>query len=113
MSAIEFTEEDLEARMLRPTAPSRLAETFHQVAGRVAKAHGLTTMKMLGVGRFKHLAEARRELYRELRVLGWSYPEIGRACMGRDHTTIMYALSAKRRKHRHGDVTHIQGDHHG
>jgi hypothetical protein len=31
-------------------------------------------------------------------VAGWSYPEIGRALGGRDHTTVMHGVSAIRRR---------------
>ena len=95
MSAIEWTEEELEARANGMRAkPIAIDKSFEEAALRVACKHGVTVAQMLGPKRFGHLVRARAELYRVLRAppFSWSYPAIGHACGGRDHTTILAAV---------------------
>lgn len=47
--------------------------------------------------RFAHIVKARRAVCVRLKELGWSYPAIG-VVMGRDHTTIMALVGAKKRR---------------
>ena len=57
-------------------------------------ASGLTPGQVLGRDRHRGRIEARRALYRALRVRGLSYPAIG-YLVGRAHTTVMNALREK------------------
>jgi chromosomal replication initiation ATPase DnaA len=95
MSAIEFTEEDIERASSRQ-APSlaKAHGTAEQAAEEVAKRHGVRVRDMLGPSRLAHLVRARADLYRVLRAppFSWSLPAIARFAGGRDHTTILSAL---------------------
>jgi chromosomal replication initiation ATPase DnaA len=93
MGVVEFSEEQLSRidHSLSQTVIQRRA-TAQALAMKVARMHGLTVEEMLGRRRFVHLAEARADLYRELRAKGWSFPAIGHFCGQRDHTTVMAAL---------------------
>ena len=100
MSAIEFTEEDLAAADARAKALSvrTSKETGPEVLRRVAHEMGVHVADLVGRRRTAHLSRARKLLYRELRKLGWSYPEIARFVGNRDHTTVMYGCKGDPRK---------------
>jgi chromosomal replication initiation ATPase DnaA len=75
-------------------APDRTeTDDDHDIARELAARLGAPDA-ILGPSRQPHLVEARAEVFRELRALGWSYPRIGRA-VGRDHTTIHAAVNGK------------------
>lgn len=61
------------------------------VACEIANEHGVTIEAMLGPARHKTVAAARHALMCNLRIRGYSYPEIGRL-VGRDHTTVIAAV---------------------
>lgn len=66
----------------------------------VARKHGIPTRKIIGTERSRDLLPARYEyIYRLRTELGWSLPQIGRRCGGRDHTTILNALRRHCRNH--------------
>jgi chromosomal replication initiation ATPase DnaA len=92
MSAVEYTEEQIEGATVGPPPPPGFSAL--ELAGAVAREYGIDVPEMLGPSRFGHLVRARAALYRQLRQRGWSYPAIGRFAGGRDHTTVMYALRA-------------------
>jgi chromosomal replication initiation ATPase DnaA len=97
MGCVEFTPEQIERAHLEIVAKLPTPrQSARELAARIAEDHGLTIENMLGPGRFKHLAEARADLYRALRAppYSWSYPAIGRL-VNRDHTTIIAAVSPK------------------
>jgi chromosomal replication initiation ATPase DnaA len=69
-------------------------------AREVARRYGLPVSQLLGPSSTPHARSgtapaARRELYAVLRSRGWSYPQIGRFCGGRDHTTVIQAIRKK------------------
>jgi chromosomal replication initiation ATPase DnaA len=51
-----------------------------------------TPAEILSSSRTANLVAARRQIARELRKQGWSYPMIGRA-LHRHHTNIMYLVN--------------------
>jgi hypothetical protein len=91
MSAIELTEEQLAERALCPGVPRDAS----QIAAEISARHCMPIKSIMGPSRHKSVMRARRDLYRAMRNIGWSYPEIGRFVGGRDHTTVMSALSQK------------------
>jgi chromosomal replication initiator protein len=69
-----------------------MPDKVRELAERIAAKHGITVEALLGRGRTKTVAEARHELMALLRgTFAFSFPEIGRI-VGRDHSTVMYAL---------------------
>lgn len=97
MSTLELTEEDLvRAASMRVAAGKPASITAEQIEREVAVAHGLTVAVLRSRLRYGPICRARADLYRRLRAapMRWSYPMIGKY-IGRDHTTIMYALRAK------------------
>jgi len=64
-----------------------------KIAEIVSRYYGLRTNEVISHRRMKEFVHARFVIYffcREL--LSKSYPEIGRRCAGRDHTTVMYGI---------------------
>lgn len=57
----------------------------------ICSERGVAPHELSSGGRTKRLHAARREVYKLLRGLEWSYPEIG-LLFGKDHTTILAAL---------------------
>ena len=101
MSAIEFSQDDLERAVSRVTLGLAKAHgSAEQAAEEVARRHGVRVREMLGPCRETHLVRARLDLYRVLRAepFSWSYPSIGRFVGGRDHTSILYALMSDEKK---------------
>ena len=71
------------------------APVWHGAIARLIRAtclhFNLTSAEFVGTGRCKKLVEARRVAsYIARRRLGRSFPELGRAMGGRDHTTILH-----------------------
>lgn len=60
------------------------------IVERHAAEHHVTVDDIVGERRHLHIARARHAVWRELRALGWSFPEISRL-FGRDHSTVMSA----------------------
>lgn len=60
----------------------------------VARHFGVTFAELLGRDRHSRIANARHVVAWLLRQHGLSYPEIGRALGGRDHTTAMNSVRA-------------------
>jgi len=56
----------------------------------VATDHRVHVCDLLGRSRTRHLVSARAEFVRLANSLGYSYPVIGRALGGRDHTTCVH-----------------------
>lgn len=66
----------------------------------IAKAHGVTTAQVLGMGRMANLCAARHEAIYAVHVtLGWSLQRTGRLFSDRDHTTALHSVKAFTRKH--------------
>lgn len=81
--------------MTRPTSlaraiarPRRLADVLAVVADRFA----VSPDELTGPSRVARIASARHVAAWLLRDSGYSYPEIGRALGGRDHTTAMASV---------------------
>lgn len=71
---------------------SYAARQFQEHGSSIAGELGLTADQLMADrSHLPLLVRARARVYRALRTLGWSYPQIGRAC-GRDHTVVMMAL---------------------
>jgi len=66
----------------------------HETVISVCEAHRITVDQLVGQRRHRAFVQARHEAAARLRQLGRSFPEIGRALGGRDHTTIMYAVAS-------------------
>jgi hypothetical protein len=96
MSAKELTEADLRERSARTYSVGSSDPTV--LAAEIAAHHRITVADLLGPRRLKRLMAGRHELYRILRELGWSYPDIGQFVGGRDHTTVLAALRPSPRK---------------
>lgn len=74
------------------------------VAEEAARA-GLTAQQLRGPKRYKHYAEARRQVAHRLREMGRSFASIGRALGGRHYTTAMaYFWTAEKRIDRTAQV---------
>jgi len=56
----------------------------------VAQETGVAVQDILSNRRYRSVVTARKLAARRLRLLGMSYPEIGRALGGRHHTSAMY-----------------------
>ena len=78
----------------KKTKPDKLERllVFDGVAKRIARRHCVSKEDLLSKDRFRHLVEARKELYKELRDKGLTLSEIGNL-VGRDHTTVLNALN--------------------
>jgi hypothetical protein len=64
----------------------------------VARVSGVRTEQLRGRSRMRHVAEARQVAMYVLRAQGLSYPAIGRALGGRDHTTAMHGVERVRKE---------------
>lgn len=66
------------------------------IAGEVAYKHGVTIDDIKGPRRVKKIMAARVEFYiRAANETSKSYPQIGRFCGGRDHTTILKVVKSR------------------
>jgi len=63
---------------------------------RIAKEHGYDPMALRSTRRFLEYVVGRRVVAKALLALDWSYPRIGRALGGRDHSTIWWLLHGGR-----------------
>ncbi len=61
----------------------------HAAILRASVQWGARPKDITGARRYPRFVSARRQVARELRAAGWSFPEIGRALGGRHHSTIM------------------------
>ena len=69
----------------------------------IVDKYGTTVAEVIGVSRFRHVVNARREVVRLFReVTGWSYPALG-GLFNRDHTSIIYLVNGKKKKAAHDD----------
>ncbi len=87
-------------RQSRSVAPSsrslmarvRSALSVRHVIGRVARAHSLETDDLIGQSKISPIARARGEACWVLRnAVQLSFPIVGMALGGRDHSTVIYA----------------------
>ncbi|MGH9165941.1 MAG: helix-turn-helix domain-containing protein [Acidimicrobiales bacterium] len=68
-----------------------------QIIAAVAAAFGIAPEQLLATGRTRHVVDARQVAMYVLReVRGLSYPAIGAAVGGRDHTTVMHGVERVR-----------------
>ncbi|MCE7028459.1 helix-turn-helix domain-containing protein [Jiella avicenniae] len=73
--------------------------TMREIMDRIAKACGVTVMDIRSPGRSKRLIIPRQAFYYwAKRLTGNSYPQIGRFCGGRDHSTVLYGVVAYQKK---------------
>src|SRR5260221_3732023 len=72
--------------------------TVVDILDRVGKRFGVTWEELLGRRRLGHIVNARQVAAWLMRQRGLSYPAIGRAVGGRDHTTAMHAVAAVERE---------------
>ena len=59
---------------------------------KILERHGMTWRRAIGPGRTNDLLAVRAEVYIFLKGRGWSYPQIGMLCGGRDHTTVLSSV---------------------
>lgn len=90
------------ARSIREMRLEKFPKANHAIRCevlRILTAHDVYWKEIVSHDRRKNLKLPRADVYRYLRSLDWSYPEIGRFC-NRDHSSILYAIEAddERRK---------------
>lgn len=90
----EFLPEELE-RLDVPAATTSL--DGDTVVRNIARRYNISVEKLKGHDRRRPVPTIRREVFRQLRAMGWSYPRIGEYMGGRDHSTIQYALRGRGR----------------
>ena len=69
--------------------------TPEQIIKQVSEETGVSVPRIYEHNRSKYVFKARLRVYKLLRELGLSYPEIGKL-LGRDHGTIIKVLQKKR-----------------
>lgn len=85
----------LDLMMGGSSAPALLGPSMHSILEEVASKHKVTLHMIRCKQRTQWIADIRQEFYyRAAAETVRSYPEIGRFCGGRDHTTILYGVSA-------------------
>lgn len=68
---------------------------LHKIIAEVAKKYALTYVDLISRRRTRKLVWPRQEaMWRCLKETTASYPEIGRAIGGRDHTTVIHGVRA-------------------
>lgn len=89
-----------ELNLLEEEAGIRLTveEAAKRVLEQVADHHSVTIEDITGPSRRGDHVRARHEAAYLLRQCSLSYPQIGRALGGRDHTTVMYAVARVEKK---------------
>jgi chromosomal replication initiation ATPase DnaA len=85
MGAVEYTQEQLEAHAEPERDP-------RAVLSEISRRSGVPQAVILGRSRSQTVARARLALYRALREMKMSYPEIGRFVGGRDHSTVIAVM---------------------
>jgi hypothetical protein len=70
-------------------APAQSFFSVVELIDRVADDFGYSHGEVIGDGREARMIDARSVIVRILRERGWSFPQIGRAIGGRDHSTII------------------------
>lgn len=78
----------------RSPKPGTTAIQRQEILESAAGRWKVTVEEMIGPSRYGACVEARREAATQLRVLGLSFPDIGKVLGGRNHTTIMSSLGA-------------------
>lgn len=63
-----------------------------RIVSDMSRERGLDPRDVRGPKRHAEFVRARIAISKRLRAMGCSYPEIGRALGGRDHTSAMYYL---------------------
>jgi chromosomal replication initiation ATPase DnaA len=64
----------------------------------VADRHGVTVDDIKSPLRIKRVVIARQEAYYLLREAGYSFPQVGRFCGGRDHSTVVHGVGMHENK---------------
>jgi chromosomal replication initiation ATPase DnaA len=70
-----------------------------------ANRYGIPTSLLRGPSRESWLVDIRKEVARDMRAAGFSFPIIGAAFGGRHHSTVMYWLGLIPSKRRKRDVS--------
>ena len=84
--------ETVEEAMLPLRGPSRLAPTVDEIVNRSADHFGVTPADIVSKRRTQQIALARQvAMYLVRKLVGASYPSIGRSFGGRDHSTVIHA----------------------
>jgi chromosomal replication initiator protein len=92
MGAIEYTAESLE-QMGPPAPEGSPRQLVERIQAAVGSHFGIRRWQILSRDRHKSTALARHiAMYLVKTKTSWSFPEIGRAFGGRDHTTVMSAV---------------------
>lgn len=79
-------------------ADARIPKTLlRSVVRQIAEKTNVESRMIMGRSRVAHVVQARHRVMAALREMGYSASAIGEA-MGRDHTTVMYALGMLRRE---------------
>lgn len=87
LAKAERTVFDLNLRLCMP------GETLSEIMRWVARKHRITMAELTGPRRFTDFVRARQEYYWQARQrTSKSFPQIGRACGDRDHSTVMYGI---------------------
>lgn len=74
---------------MRPRSEPTLQWILHETAAK----HGMTVPEIISARRDPELVNARHEyMWRAKRETSKSLPQIGRACGGRDHSTVLHGL---------------------
>lgn len=66
-----------------------------QFTASICEKYGISEIALRGEGRSKNIVRARCEFSRQMRGLGYSYPEIGRM-LNKDHSTIVRQVQKQR-----------------
>ena len=88
-------QEPVEEVVYVPPHPMRGVPCSYEAKEEIAnilERHGMTWRRAIGPGRTNNLLAVRAEVYIFLKGRGWSYPQIGLLCGGRDHTTVLSSV---------------------
>lgn len=98
--------EDIEAALAEEPEQEPSLPPMAAIAHEVAKKHGITVNELMAHRRNKKYAYARFEFcWRAHHETRHSYPRIGKFLGGRDHTTIMYAVTRHQERLDSGEAT--------
>lgn len=70
--------------------------TMAELADRIAAESGIAVSDLRGPNRSRVYVAPRQRLYAEAHAAGHSWPQIGRFCGGRDHTTALHGAGQHR-----------------